>query len=134
MADLHIDDFRKDLAVVLIRLFNNFPRPHAIYLDEICPESETDEYGLVSKRYLAAMATLIWMGEEGMLRYQSVLPNEGIDQAVLTLGAWKHLMSLNEPSGQQGVKRIDRLRNALKSRSSTQLEAAVDEWLASWNR
>ena len=84
MADIHIDDFCRDSALVLLQLFNAFPRPQAVYVEDISGPDEPDEVGLHSKRYMSCLGTMLWLADEGYLRYENLIYQDGIDQAVLT--------------------------------------------------
>jgi hypothetical protein len=84
MADIHIDDFCRDAALILLHLYSAFPRPQAIYVEDISGPDEPDEVGLHSKRYMACLGTMLWLANEGYLRYDSLIYQDGIDQAVLT--------------------------------------------------
>ena len=84
MADIHIDDFCRDAARILLQLYNSFPRPRAVYVEDISGPDEPDEVGLHSGRYMACLGTLLWLADEGYLRYTSLIYQDGIDQAVLT--------------------------------------------------
>ena len=84
MSALNVDDFYKDTARALVALYNVFPRPVALYVEDIAGPDEPDEYGVHSHRHQACFATLVWMGEEGLLRYADTIKQEAIDQAVLT--------------------------------------------------
>ena len=83
MADIHIDDFCRDVALVLVTLYNAFPRRHTIYVEDISGPDETDEVGLHSTRFHACLGAMLWLAEEGFIRYESLVYREGIDQAVL---------------------------------------------------
>ncbi len=84
MTDINIDDFFKDAAKALIQLYKIFPRQHAVFVDEIYGTEELDEYGMHGERYLACFGALIWLGEEGYVRYADTIRQDAIDQAVLT--------------------------------------------------
>lgn len=84
MADIHIDDFCRDVALVLVQLYNAFPRRHTLYVEDISGPDEPDEVGLHSKRYTACFGAMLWLAEEGYLRYETLVYRDGIDQAVLT--------------------------------------------------
>ncbi len=84
MSDLHIHEFFHDAARIVVSLFRVFPRPVPIYAEDICGPDEPDEYGLHSHRYQACFATMLWLGEEGYLRYDQPIRQDAIDQAVLT--------------------------------------------------
>ncbi|KAF0807488.1 hypothetical protein A167_02915 [Alcanivorax sp. S71-1-4] len=96
MADIHIDDFCRDAALILLHLYNTFPRPQAIYVEDISGPDEPDEVGLHSKRYMACLGTLLWLASEGYLRYDSLIYQDGIDQAVLTNKAFVLLSAASE--------------------------------------
>ena len=46
MSDIHIDDFFRDAAIALNRLYLSFPRPIALYVEDIIGPDEPDEFGL----------------------------------------------------------------------------------------
>ena len=96
MADIHIDDFCRDAALVLLHLYNQFPRPQAIYVEDISGPDTPDEVGLHSKRYMACLSTMLWLADEGYLRYDSLIYQDGIDQAVLTNKAFVLLSAASE--------------------------------------
>ena len=132
MADLHIDDFYKDAALILLQLYQVFPRKAAIYVEDISGPDEPDEYGLHSKRYTACLSAMLWLAEQGYLSYESTIRQEAIDQAALTHKGFTLLSSRCELDSDQAVvpalvmeqssSNISQLRHALKSRSSTALE------------
>ena len=84
MASLQIDEFYRDAAKILVSLFDVFPPPVAINAEDIAGPDEPDEYGVHSKRYQACVAAMLWLGEEGYIRYQDVIRQDAVDQAVLT--------------------------------------------------
>ncbi len=96
MADIHIDDFYHDCAWALLRLYSQFPRRESLYVEDIVGPQGVDEYGIPTARHRAGFATLIWLGDEGYLRYSGVLRQDSLDQAVLTETAFIRLSSLNE--------------------------------------
>ena len=84
MSDLHIDDFYKDIAKILNHLYQSFPRKTTVYVEDIAGHDEPDEFGLHSNRHLACLGALIWLAEEGYIRFDSAIRQEAVDQAVLT--------------------------------------------------
>lgn len=84
MSDLHLDEFYQDVARILVSLLRVFPRPVTIYAEDICGPDETDEYGIHSPRHAACFATLLWLGEEGYIRFEEPIKQEAVDQAVLS--------------------------------------------------
>lgn len=135
MPDLHIDDFFKDAALILLQLYQVFPRKAAIYVEDISGPDEPDEYGLHSKRYMACLSAMLWLAEQGYLSFESTIRQEAIDQAVLTHKGFTLLNSRCELDSDQAVvaaalmeqssSNINQLRRALKSRSSTALEQTM---------
>jgi hypothetical protein len=84
MGDLHIDDFYKDAARILLVLYQYFPRPYTIYVTDISGPDEPDEYGLHSDRHQACFSTMTWLADAGLLRHVDVINKDAVDQAVLT--------------------------------------------------
>lgn len=84
MADIHIADFYKDAARILVQLYNQFPRPAMLFVEDIAGPDTPDEFGLHSPRHEACLATMMWLSRNGYLSYESLIRQEAIDQAVLT--------------------------------------------------
>ncbi|NWL81077.1 hypothetical protein DM872_29950 [Pseudomonas taiwanensis] len=82
--DLQIDDFYKDCATGLLQLYQAFPRRVALYVEDLIGPSEPDEFGLPSKRHESCLGALLWLADEGYLRFYSTIHFEALDQAVLT--------------------------------------------------
>ena len=148
MADLHIDDFYKDVAKIFIRLYNSFPNKVVLYVDEITGEVEQDEFGLYSERYLSALSTMIWLGENHYLKYDNCIKQEALDQAVLTEKGFLLLSSRTDHTPYQAdseqtvesmpesvmcnsQRNINILREAVKSQSSIIIEQQVARLLSS---
>jgi hypothetical protein len=136
MAGIHIDEFYADAAQIIVSLFGVFPRPVTIFVEDICGPDEPDEYGVHSHRHLACFATLLWLAEEGYIRYKETIRSEAIDQAVLSGRCFTTLLT-PAPGAAQAEKTdlppsikaehatvIYRLTQALKSRSSVDIQAA----------
>lgn len=96
MADIHIDDFCRDVALVLVTLWNAFPRKYTIYVEDISGPDETDEVGLHSNRFHACFGAMLWLAEEDYIRYEALVYREGIDQAVLTNKAFALLSAVSD--------------------------------------
>jgi hypothetical protein len=135
VTDINVDDFFKDAAKTLVALYGVFPRRHAIFVDDIYAAEEPDEFGLHSDRYQACFGTLLWLGEEGYLRFEEPIRNEAIDQAVLTGRCFTLLSSpTGAPAAEPGLPDLVRLersthifaiQSALKDRSSGALRQAM---------
>lgn len=156
MADINIENFYKHIARTLNILYGAFPTKQAIYVDEVAGIDEPDEYGLHSPHYTAGFFALIWLADEGYLRYADTIRQDGIDQACLTHKAFLKLTQPEEPiysdpalspedsnvvsiqpahepspSVQEERKLvINQLRNALRSGSSIAINKVVMHILA----
>ena len=82
--DLQIDDFYKDAAAGLLLLYQAFPRKVGLYVEARIGPEEPDEFGLPSKRHQACLGALLWLADEGYLRYESTIHYDALDQAVLS--------------------------------------------------
>lgn len=82
--DLQIDDFYKDAASGLLALYQAFPRKMALYIEDLIGREEPDEFGLPSKRHQSCLGALLWLAEEGYIRFESTIGYDALDQAVLT--------------------------------------------------
>ncbi|GGC73922.1 hypothetical protein [Marinobacter halophilus] len=143
MADIHVEEFYKDVAIALIQLYSAFPRRINLFVEDIAGPDETDEFGLHSKRHMACFGTLLWLSEEGLLRHVDTIRQEALDQAVLTRDAFVRLSApapmalvreLSEPLSEPGLPLsvqndlstyVYLLRSALRSGSSSRISLAV---------
>lgn len=137
MSHLHIDEFSHDAARILMQCYQSFPRPCALYVEDICGPTEVDDVGLHSPRHMACLGAMLWLAEEGYLRYQSTIFQEGIEQAVLTNRALVLLTALSElrfdspdPALPPTVQRekatlAEQLLQAIKARDSAKTTALV---------
>lgn len=139
MADIHIDDFHRDTALILLRLYAQFPRKITLYVDDICGADTPDEFGLHSERWMACFSTMIWLAEQGYLRFDQAIRQEAIDQAVLTEASFLLLSSrsslnlgLPEPEAELPASvaenyqsNIMQLRECVKSGSSIMIGQCV---------
>lgn len=96
MSDIHIDDFYKDSGLILSQLFAFFPRPCAVYVEDIAGPDTPDDFGLHSQRHMAAFSAMLWLATAGYLRYQDTIRQEAVDQAVLTHKGFTLLSALCE--------------------------------------
>lgn len=84
MADIHIADFYKDAARILIQLYNQFPRPTLLFVEDIAGPDTPDDFGLHSERHQACLATMLWLAKAGYIQYESLVRQEALDQATLS--------------------------------------------------
>jgi hypothetical protein len=96
MADLHIDDFYRDCAMIFLRLYATFPRKTVLYVDDICGPDTPDEFGLHSERHQACFSAMTWMAEAGYLSFTETIREEALDQAVLSQRGFLLLSSRSE--------------------------------------
>ncbi len=89
--DLQIDDFHKDAAGGLLLLYQAFPRKTALYVEDLIGREAPDEFGLPSKRHQSCLGALLWLAEEGYLRFANTIHYEALDQAVLSEKAFLRL-------------------------------------------
>ncbi|MDX9873626.1 MAG: hypothetical protein RBS88_01855 [Spongiibacteraceae bacterium] len=138
MADLHIDDFFKDAGLILLQLYNGFPRRQLLYVEDIIGPTEVDEFGLPDARHQACFSTMLWLAEEGWLRYDSTIRQEALDQAVLTRKSLLLLSGVDQraaalpASGTAPASltnaartRVTALRRALKDGNTIAISATV---------
>lgn len=130
--DLQIDDFYKDSAAGLLRLHQAFPRKIALYVEDLIGREEPDEFGLPSRRHQSCLSALLWLAEEGYLRFDSTIRHEALDQAVLSEKGFLRLSRTvaaaqpADPALPASVRRVRatlawQLREALKEGDSERL-------------
>ncbi len=95
MLDVHIDDFFKDCAVILLHGFKYFPAKQILYVEDICGPDEADEFGLHSPRHLAAFGAIIWLQEEGYIRFSEIDRQQSVDEFVLASKAFTRLLAVD---------------------------------------
>ena len=127
--DLQIDDFYKDAAAGMLLLYQAFPRKIALYVEDLIGREEPDEFGLPSKRHQSCLGALLWLAEEGYIRFDSTIGYDALDQATLSEKGFlrlsrglPHAIAEGEPVP-PSVRRVQatlayQLREALSSRQS----------------
>ncbi|MCV6266123.1 hypothetical protein [Pseudomonas aeruginosa] len=100
--DLQIDDFHKDAAGGLLLLYQAFPRKTALYVEDLIGREPPDEFGLPSKRHQSCLGALLWLAEEGYLRFANTIHYEALDQAVLSEKAFLRLTRIVPRAGGGG--------------------------------
>ena len=143
MSDIHIDDFHKDAARILVQLYRSFPRKSLLLVEDISGSDTPDEYGLHSERHQSCFGAAIWLAESGYLNYQETIRQEGLDQVVLTHKGFTLLSARAEcvPGTETGNEElpesvrerqhsnIHQLREALRSGSSQQIQQVMQHLL-----
>jgi hypothetical protein len=142
MTGINVDEFCKDAARTLLVLHQAFPRPHSIFVEDLCGPDQVDEFGMHSDRHLACFSALLWLAEEGCLRYADTIRQEAVDQAVLTGRCFTVLtIPLAAPLPPEAATlpvsvrleqqtHVHRIEQAVASRSSSRIRVAVLDVLA----
>lgn len=125
MFDVHIDDFYKDCATVLLLGFRFFPRQHTLFIEDISGPDSMDEFGLHSPRHLAAFGTVQWLKDEGYVRFTTVDGFQSVDELVLTARAFSRLIS--RPDRTPNTRLIDHIEQARLESDSLQLEQLISQ-------
>lgn len=143
MADIHIDDFCRDAALTLLHLYSAFPRRASVYVEDIAGPDSADDVGLHSDRHMACLGTMLWLAEEGYIRYDAIIYQDGIDQAVLTGRSFTLLSSLSDVRYEQPAPElpaavavekmtlVEQMRAALRSGESRKITAIMRYLLSS---
>ncbi|WP_437880504.1 hypothetical protein [Pseudomonas sp. LRF_L74] len=126
--DLQIDEFYKDAANGMLMLYQAFPRKIALYIEDLIGREEPDEFGLPSKRHQSCLGALLWLGDEGYLRFESTIGYDALDQAVLSEKGFMRLSrgvphALPDEIAPASVRRVQatlawQLREAIAQQSS----------------
>ena len=143
MADIHIDDFFKDAAGALNLLYRRFPQPIQLFVEDLTGPQEVDEFGLPNSRHMACFSTLLWLADEGFLRYVDTVRHEALDQATLTgrcfsalvapaAGALGNGEAADVPTyvQLQMGSNMYRIQTALKARDSVEVRVAMTDLLS----
>jgi hypothetical protein len=139
MSDIHIDDFYRDTAKILVTLYNQFPRKITLYVEDISGADKPDEFGLHSPRHLACFHAMLWLAGADYLSFETLIRQEAIDQVVLSHRSFMLLnSSLSSPYlansapphlpavvAEQEFLIINRIRRELKEGSSYSLADLV---------
>jgi hypothetical protein len=133
MADLNLLDFYNDSARILMALHRSFPRQIELYVEDLIGPDQTDEFGLHSQRHEACLGAILWLAQENLIRFGSLIRQEAVDQAILTARSMIALSGIHPqiddaapdhlpPAEQQEYQTfIEQIRRALKSESSSQI-------------
>jgi hypothetical protein len=144
VADLHIEDFYRDVARIFVRLYANFPRKMILYVEDICGPDEPDEFGLHNPRFQSCFSAMVWLAEHGHVNFYATIREEGLDQVVLTERGFLLLTTRSTEPFEETVRgagispsvveesltNISQLRMALKDGSSIKLRHCVSYLLS----
>jgi hypothetical protein len=143
VADIHIDDFCRDAALILLHLYSAFPRRASVYVEDICGPDTPDDVGLHSDRHMACLGTMLWLAEEDYLRFEAMIYQDGIDQAVLTGKAFTLLCGLSHIRYQQPmpdlpeslmvekITVVEQIRAVIRSGESAKISAMMRYFFSS---
>jgi hypothetical protein len=96
MADLHIDDFYRDTALIMLQLYAQFPRRVVLYVEDICGPDDADEFGLHSERFQSCFSAMVWLADSGYLLFDETIREEALDQVALSHKGFVLLSSRSE--------------------------------------
>ncbi|WP_086931246.1 hypothetical protein [Agarilytica rhodophyticola] len=138
VSDLHIDDFCKDTAKILLMLYKRFPTKTVVYVEDIAGPDEPDEFGLHSPRFEAGFSALVWLKEQDYIAYSGAIKQEAVEDACLSHRGFilmssieQHPISLDDQKPpavdklSSVVRRIDRLRHTLRHGSSEAIKELI---------
>lgn len=142
MIDVHIDDFYHDIAATLLSLFQQFPRKVSLYIEDVCGPDEVDEFGLHSQRHTSCMGAMLWLKDEGYIRFEEIVREEAIEAATLTQKAFVKLIQprteafdeynqgkeYSESAFKQQCSLAFQLHNALIEQDSIRLRTLVEQY------
>lgn len=136
MSDIHLDDFYRDTARILVALYNHFPRKTTLYVEDIAGPDQPDEFGLHSPRHLACFHTILWLAQTDYLTYESLIRQEAADETVLSHRGFLLLTSALPTDDTAHVLAplqqliIHRIRHELKDGTSTTLARLMHQVIA----
>jgi len=131
VGDLHIDDFCRDTARILLMLYKRFPVKTTLYVEDISGPDEPDEFGLHSQRFDACFSTLIWLKEADYITYSSTIRQEAVEDTALSHRGFGLISSYDDESTIEGVtvmipmRRVDRLKVTLSQGNSEELKELI---------
>ncbi|MEN9465897.1 MAG: hypothetical protein RL217_2078 [Pseudomonadota bacterium] len=124
MLDVHINDFWKDCAAILLSGLRHFPRQQTLYIEDISGPDDMDEFGLHSPRHLAALGAVQWLKDEGFIRFSHFDKQESVDEFVLCAKAFSRLLQQ-----QDGSALFQTLEYAFLQKDSAWLERLMQQFL-----
>ena len=126
MLDVHIDDFFRDAAVILLSGLQNFPTPQMLFIEDVCGPDDTDEFGLHSPRHLSGLGAIHWLRDEGYVRFGVIDRQESVDDFVLTSKSFSRLIAIMRDTGEPVFRRLIEART---DGDSTRLRQLMTDFL-----
>lgn len=128
LDDLHIHDFYRDAGRILLALFNQFPAPATLYVEDIAGPDTPDEFGLHSPRHLACLGAMTWLKHSGYMHFTQLVRQEAVEEATLTHPGFLLLVKKNA----DGISNAELLDSIVRNGSSPQrqelMEALMQEF------
>ncbi|GAA6133722.1 hypothetical protein NBRC116188_05110 [Oceaniserpentilla sp. 4NH20-0058] len=137
MNDVNIDDFYHDIGIILLSLFQQFPRKVSLFIDDISGPDEMDEFGLHSQRYLSAVGALMWLHDEGYIRYLDIIKQESAEECTLTQKAFVKLITPNlskeKLANAHSIEKREstlafQIQQALREQSSIDMQRIIEQY------
>lgn len=131
IADLHIDDFCKDVAKTLMMLYRRFPVKTTLYVEDISGPDDPDEFGLHSPRFEACFNTLLWLKEADYIWFNDTVKQEAVEEATLSHRGFSLIASYDthtqtDPTAPPTpLRRVDLLKAAISEGHSEKLKELV---------
>ena len=94
-----------------------------------------DEFGLHSPRYLSAIGALMWLNDEGYVRYHDIIKQESAEECTLTQKAFVKLIKPNlSKTEMQTANSIEKrestlafqIQKALQDQSSIDMQRIIE--------
>ncbi|MCW8127546.1 hypothetical protein [Microbulbifer halophilus] len=122
LDDLHIHDFYRDAGRTLLALFNQFPAPATVYVEDIAGPDTPDEFGLHSPRHLACLGAMTWLKQCGYIHFTQQVRQEAVEEAALSHRSFLLLIT-RDKSGESNAELLD---DAVRGGSSPQLQGLME--------
>lgn len=122
LDDLHIHDFYRDAGRILLALFNQFPAPATVYVEDIAGPDTPDEFGLHSPRHLACLGAMTWLKQSGYIHFSQLVRQEAVEEAALSHRGFLLLVNKIE-SGESNAQLLDQ---AVRHGSSPQMQELME--------
>lgn len=128
VGDLHIDDFCKDLAKIMLLLYRRFPVKTALYVEDISGPDQPDEFGLHSPRFEACFNAILWLKESDYIWFSDTIKQEAVEEATLSHRGFSLIASFDSEIGttdgetQLPMRRIDLIKQAVDDGNSEKLK------------